>query len=77
MYYVQGYGATDKLGQLNYTTVDRNNITYGSGTDDGIYILKPTSSESVSSTGKISTWMDQFNEDGKLHPEITTNHYNV
>ena len=77
MYHVQGLSATDGFGQLNYTTVDSDNITYGSGTDDGIYILKPTSSESVSSTGKISTWMDQFSEDGKLHPEIITNHYNV
>lgn len=72
MYQVQGFGASNKFGQLNYTTVDRNNITYGSGTDDGIYILKPTSSESVSSTRKISTWIDQFVENGSFHPEITT-----
>lgn len=77
MYYVQGFGAPDKFGQLNYATVDMNNITYGSGTDDGIYILKPTSSESVSSTGKISTWMSQPSEDVSFHPKIITNHYNV
>lgn len=71
MYYTQGFGA-DKFERIDYVTVDRNNITYGYGTDDGIYILKPASSESVSLTRKISTWIDQFSEDGKLHPEITT-----
>mgnify|MGYP003558434436 CR=1 FL=1 len=76
MYYTKE-SSSDNLEYVNYATVDMNNITYGSGTDDGIYILKPASSESVSSTGKISTWMNQFSEDGKLHPEITTNHYNV
>lgn len=60
------------LEYINYSIVDRNNITYGNGTDDGIYILKPASSESVSLTRKISVWMSQFNEDGKFHPEITT-----
>lgn len=72
MYYVQGFGAPDKFGQLNYATVDRDNITYGSGTDDGIYILKPTSSESVSSTRKISTLIDYLSENESFHPEITT-----
>ena len=76
MYYTKE-SSSDELEYVNYATVDMNNITYGSGTNDGIYILKPASSESVSSTGKISTWMNQFSEDGKLHPEITTNHYNV
>ena len=57
MYYTKE-PSSDELGYVNYATVDMNNITYGSGTDDGIYILKPASSESVSSTGKISTWMN-------------------
>lgn len=72
MYYTQGFGSADNAGQIKYSIVDRKNITYGRGTDDGIYILKPASSESVSLTRKISTWMDQFSEDGSFHPEIIT-----
>lgn len=77
MYQLQGFGGPDKFGQLDYTNVDKKNITYGNGTVHGIYILKPASSESVNLIGKISTWMNQFTEDGSFHPEITTNNYNV
>lgn len=77
MYYLQDFGAPDKFGQLDYINVDEKNITYGNGTDHGIYILKPASSESVNLTGKISMWTNLATEDGSFHPEITTINYNV
>lgn len=71
MYYTQGLDS-GKPKYVNYYTVDMNNVTYGSGTDDGIYILNEASSESVSSIRKISTCIGTLHGDGKLHPEIST-----
>lgn len=60
--------------QAQYYNVDNNNITYDDSTSDGIYILKPASSESVNQTMKISTWIDKIDvsDTSKFCPEITT-----
>ncbi len=60
--------------QAQYYNVDNNNITYDDSTSDGIYILKPASSESVNQTMKISTWIDKIDvsNTSKFCPEITT-----
>lgn len=71
MYYTQGY-SSDKLQYVLYSAIDSKNVTYGSGTSDGIYILKPASSESVSLIRKMSTWLDTVGDDEKFCPEITT-----
>ena len=71
MYYTQGLGSGEPK-YVNYYTVDMNNVTYGSGTDDGIYILNEASSESVSSIRKISTFIGKLHGDEKFHPEIST-----
>lgn len=71
MYYTQGLSSGEPK-YVNYYTVDMNNVTYGSGTDDGIYILNEASSESVSSIRKISTCIGTLHGDGKFHPEIST-----
>lgn len=71
MYYTQGL-SQDKLQYVVYDVVDSGNVTYGNGTDGGVYILKPATSESVSSIRKISTWIDRVSLDGSFLPSIIT-----
>lgn len=60
--------------QVSYYSVNNNNITYDDSTNDGVYILKPASSESVNQIMKISTWIDKINIDdsSNFYPVINT-----
>lgn len=60
--------------QISYYDVDNNNVTYDDSVNDGVFILKPTSSESVNQTMKISSWISKIdvNNTSKFCPEINT-----
>jgi hypothetical protein len=58
MYYANDTPA-GKLYEVNYSSVDDRNIIYGSGTEDGIYVIKPASKETLNTDRKISIFVNE------------------
>lgn len=71
MYYTKDT-PVGKLHEASYRSVDDRNITYGSGTEDGIYVIKPASKETVSTDRKISIFVDESSEENVFRPTVTT-----
>lgn len=71
MYYTKDT-PTGKLHEANYRPVDDRNIIYGSGTEDGIYVIKPASKETLSTDRKISIFVDESSEENVFKPTVTT-----
>lgn len=58
--------------KVNYSSVDDRNITYGSSTEDGVYVIKPASSETVNNDRKISIFVDEPSEENVFRPTVDT-----
>lgn len=71
MYYTS-YVPANEQQEINYWHVDNKNVVYGSGTEDGIYIIKPASSETVNSDIKISTFFNELSEEDTFTPTVIT-----
>lgn len=71
MYYTS-YVPANEQQEINYWHVDNKNVVYGNGTEDGIYIIKPASSETVNSDIKISTFFDELSEENTFTPTVIT-----
>lgn len=71
MYYTS-YVPSNEQQEINYWHVDNKNVVYGSGTEDGIYIIKPASSETVNSDIKISTFFNELSEENTFTPTVIT-----
>lgn len=71
MYYTKDT-PVGKLHEASYRSVDNRNIIYGSGTEDGIYVIKPASKETVSTDRKISIFVDESSEENVFRPTVTT-----
>lgn len=71
MYYTKDT-PVGKLHEASYRSVDDRNVIYGSGTEDGIYVIKPASKETVSTDRKISIFVDESSEQNVFKPTITT-----
>lgn len=57
--------------EIRCSLIDDRKISYGSGTSDGVYIIKPATREIVNNDRKISTFIES-SEDGLPKPTITT-----
>ena len=71
MYYTS-YVPANEQQEINYWHVDNKNVVYGSGTEDGIYIIKPASSETVNSDIKISTFFNELSDENTFTPTVIT-----
>lgn len=71
MYYTKDT-PVGKLHEASYRSVDDRNVIYGSGTEDGIYVIKPASKETVSTDRKISIFVDESSEQNVFKPTVTT-----
>lgn len=71
MYYTNDV-PVGKLHEASYRPVDDRNIIYGSGTEDGIYIIKPASKETLNTDRKLSTFFNKSSEENVFKPIITT-----
>lgn len=71
MYYTKDT-PVGELHEASYRSVDNRNIIYGSGTEDGIYVIKPASKETVSTDRKISIFVDESSEENVFRPTVTT-----
>ena len=71
MYYTKDT-PVGKLHEASYRSVDDRNVIYGSGTEDGIYVIKPVSKETVSTDRKISIFVDESSEENVFKPTVTT-----
>lgn len=70
MYYTKDI-PTENKHEISCSLIDDKKISYGSGTSDGIYIIKPATQETVNKDRKISTFIES-SEDGLPKPTITT-----
>lgn len=70
MYYTKDIHVGNK-NEVSCSLIDGKNISYGSGTSDGVYIIKRATQETVNKDRKISTFIE-FPEDGVPKPTITT-----
>ena len=61
---------TENKHEINCSLIDDKNILYGSGTSDGIYIIKRATQETVNKERKISIFTETSGYD--LKPTITT-----
>ena len=71
MYYTKDT-PVGKLHEANYRPVDDRNIIYGSGTEDGIYVIKPASKETLNTDRKLSIFVDESSEENVFKPTVTT-----
>lgn len=71
MYYTNDTPA-GKLHEVNYSSVDDRNIIYGSGTEDGIYVIKPASRETLNTDRKISIFVNESYQENVFKPTVTT-----
>lgn len=71
MYYTNDI-PVDKFHEASYRPVDDRNIIYGSGTEDGIYIIKPASKETLNTDRKLSTFFNKSSEENVFKPIVTT-----
>lgn len=71
MYYTKDMHV-DKFYEANYRPVDDRNIIYGSGTEDGIYVIKPASKETLNTDRKLSIFVDKSFEGNVFKPTVTT-----
>lgn len=71
MYYTKDMHV-DKFYEANYRPVDDRNIIYGSGTEDGIYVIKPASKETLNTDRKLSIFVDKSFEENVFKPTVTT-----
>lgn len=71
MYYTKDI-PVGKLHEANYRPVDDRNIIYGSGTEDGIYVIKPASKETLNTDRKLSIFFDESSEENVFKPTVTT-----
>lgn len=70
MYYTKDI-PTGNNHEIRCSLIDDRKISYGSGTSDGVYIIKPATREIVNNDRKISTFIES-SEDGLPKPTITT-----
>ena len=70
MYYTKDIPTGNKH-EIRCSLIDDKKISYGSGTSDGVYIIKPATREIVNNDRKISTFIES-SEDGLPKPTITT-----
>nr|DAM05366.1 MAG TPA: hypothetical protein [Caudoviricetes sp.] len=70
MYYTKDVPVGNK-NEVSCSLIDGKNISYGSGTPDGVYIIKPATREAVNKDRKISIFIES-SEDGVPKPTITT-----
>jgi hypothetical protein len=71
MYYTKDT-PVGKLHEANYRPVDDRNIIYGSGTEDGVYVIKPASKETLNTDRKLSIFVDESSEENVFKPTVTT-----
>ena len=71
MYYTKDM-PVGKLHEASYRSVDDINVIYGSGTEDGIYVIKPTSKETLNTDRKISIFVDESFDENVFKPTVTT-----
>jgi hypothetical protein len=71
MYYTKDT-PVGKLHEASYRPVDDRNIIYGSGTEDGIYVIKPASKETLNTDRKLSIFVDKSSEENVFRPTVTT-----
>lgn len=71
MYYTKDMHV-GKFYEANYRPVDDRNIIYGSGTEDGIYVIKPASKETLNTDRKLSIFVDKSFEENVFKPTVTT-----
>lgn len=71
MYYTKDM-PVGKLHEASYRSVDDRNVIYGSGTEDGIYVIKPASKETLNTDRKISIFVDESSEENVFKPTVTT-----
>ena len=70
MYYTKDIPTGNKH-EIRCSLIDDKKISYGSGTSDGVYIIKPATREIVNNDRKISTFIES-SEGGLPKPTITT-----
>ena len=70
MYYTKDVPTGNKY-EISCSLIDDKNISYGSGTSDGVYIIKPATQEIVNKDRKISIFIES-SEGGLPKPTITT-----
>ena len=70
MYYTKDIPIGNKH-EIRCSLINDKKISYGSGTSDGVYIIKPATREIVNNDRKISTFIES-SEDGLPKPTITT-----
>lgn len=70
MYYTRDVPTGNKH-EISCSLIDDKKISYGSGTSDGVYIIKPATQETVNKDRKISTFIES-SEGGLPKPTIIT-----
>lgn len=71
MYYIKDV-PVGKLYEASYSPVDDRNIIYGSGTEDGIYVIKLALRETLNTDRKISTFVNESSYENVFRPTVTT-----